>query len=457
MNRLFFLLILSAFFITNILPQEEPETFVVIGDSLVGKNIDGQRIREVNGNVIMTQGNVNITCDKAIQFLSTNSAQLIGNVIINQDSLRIFTKQGFYDANTKTAYSYDGVFLEDGHMTLNADSGFYYMNDKIADFYGKVRMQDEINNLKSHKLLYYKNEARAVATGNVEVRDTGSVVIADSLIHFRDTKITYGYNNVKIINPKERIVITGDYLEDFSPEKTTIVSGNAFFTQIDTAENGTIDTLYILAEKMTAIQDSSQRIIAEDSVKILRGTFSGRNSKSYYFRDEEKIYMPRQKEDKEPPVMWYNYSQLSGDTIFIYLEKNELKKMDIIKNGLIISQNANYRYRFDQISGDRIKMFFEDRKLKRTDIDGSVLSIYYMFEKEEENGLIKSSSKNAVIFFNDTTIIDVKLYGMPVSEYHPENLVISNEQSFTLPKFIIYSGRPDKAFIKKRQEIYGQK
>ena len=188
---------------------------------------------------------------------------------------------------------------------------------------------------------------------------------------------------------------------------------------------------------MTAVADTAERIIAEDSVKILRGTFSGRNSKSIYYRDEEKIFIPRQPKEKEPPVMWYEYTQLSGDSIYIYLKKNELQQIDIHQNAFIL-------YRFDQISGDRIKMFFENRKLSRTEVKGNVLSIYYMFEKDEPNGLLKSSARDAKIIFDNNTIVDVRLYGSPISEYHPENLVVNNEQSFTLPKFIIYGSRPDK-------------
>jgi hypothetical protein len=142
--------------------------------------------------------------------------------------------------------------------------------------------------------------------------------------------------------------------------------------------------------------------------------------------------------------LWYLYTQLSGDSIDIYLNKNELELIDIRKNGYILSKNEDYLYRFDQMSGDRIKMFFNDRKLSRTEVKGNVLSIYYMFEKDEANGLIKSSARDAKIIFEENTIVDVRLYGSPISEYHPENLVENNEQSFTLPKFIIYGSRPEK-------------
>lgn len=447
-NSIIILLLLSGF----ISAQGEDEVFVVTGDSLSGKILDGQNVRVVNGNVHMTQGNVLITCDKAIQFLRSNSAELTGNVVITQDSLRILTSKGYYEANRKTAYSFAGLTLYNGKMKLVADTGYYYANRKKAFFRGEVHLQDTTNQIFSDKLTYFKNENKAVAVGRVKVMDTASVVYSDSLIHFRDAKITYGFRNIRIVNEEQSAVVTGDYLEDNGQTNTTIVSGNAFFTQIDTAENGTIDTLYISSKKMTAVADSTERIIAEDSVKILRGIFSGRNSKSVYYRNEEKIFIQRQKNEKEPPVMWYEYTQLSGDSIYIYLKKNELQQIDIHQNAFILSKNEDYLYRFDQISGDRIKMFFENRKLNRTEVKGNVLSIYYMFEKEEPNGLLKSSARDAKIIFENNTIVDVRLYGSPISEYHPENLIVNNEQSFTLPKFVIYGSRPEKEKLLKNRK-----
>ncbi len=67
-----------------------------------------------------------------------------------------------------------------------------------------------------------------------------------------------------------------------------------------------------------------------------------------------------------------------------------------------------------------------------------------MFEDEGPSGLTKSSSKAATIMFIDNEVSEVRLYGSPTSEYHPENKVIGIERTFTLPKFVFYKNRPVK-------------
>ena len=72
-----------------------------------------------------------------------------------------------------------------------------------------------------------------------------------------------------------------------------------------------------------------------------------------------------------------------------------------------------------------------------------------MYDEEEANGLIKSSGREAKIFFKDNQVDKVYLYKDPVTEYHPEQLVKGNEKDFTLPTFIIYSNKPQKEQLLK--------
>ena len=106
----------------------------VVGKKMIGKSVNGEAIREVFGDVVVTQGNVRITCEHAVQFLSQNDAQLIGNVIVTQDSVTITTDQGFYYGDERKAESYSGVTLNDKKVILSADTGEYYFRLDKAFF-----------------------------------------------------------------------------------------------------------------------------------------------------------------------------------------------------------------------------------------------------------------------------------------------------------------------------------
>ena len=64
-------------------------------DSLVGKTVNGEQVREAIGNVSLTHNNVKITCNRVIQFYDQNKADLYGNVKVVQDTLSIFAPSGY--------------------------------------------------------------------------------------------------------------------------------------------------------------------------------------------------------------------------------------------------------------------------------------------------------------------------------------------------------------------------
>jgi lipopolysaccharide export system protein LptA len=427
--------------------QKERQMITVNGDSLFGKMINGEMVREVHGNVVMTQGNVRITCLKAIQYLVRNEAELIGKVVVKQDSVIINTDIGYYYGDTKVAHSKSGISLFDGHVNLSSKNGYYYFDEKRAFFYDNVKLYDQLTNLQSDRLTYYNDEDKAVAAGNVEVRDSSSILFADSLTHFRDTKISFAYNNVLIYDPKNRLAIFADRLEDYNNQNYTKIYDNPFLVKVDTTDDGQLDTLVISSKLMESYDDSTKRVVATDSVLIARKDFASINDITILYRNSDYLYTYKPENATSQPVMWNENTQLIGDSINVYLQNNKLKRLLINSNASIISSNEKYEFKYDQISGMNIEMMFGENGLERTEVTGSVLSIYYLFEDDEPNGLLKSSSDRTIIFFEENAVTEVKFYGNPASEYHPENLIEGKEKEFTIPSFIIIKNRPTKESI----------
>ncbi len=441
MKKILFQILLYT---TLTLCQHGGEPIIINGDSLVGKQVNGENIREVIGNVVLTQGNVRITCNKATQYLAKNDALLEGNVIATQDTLTIKTERGFYYGDERITESKSEVTLNDRRMTLTALSGEYHFNERIAYFNRHVTLTDETSTLTSNNLTYFRQEEKAVAVGYVTIRDSVNIIKADSLVHFRNSKITFAEKNVRIKNQKENTVIFGEHLEDYSKNNYSVMTDKPVLVQIDTTDSGEIDTLVISSVKMESFNDSSKKFIATDSVKIIRGLFASKNAYSIFYRNEDKIITMKRKPEDNFPVLWYNLTQLTGDSIAIMLNDNQLDKIEVFGNGLILSSNADYETRYDQMSGDMITIYFDTSGINNTEVTGNVLSIYYSYEGTEPNGLIKASSQKGRIFFEDDKVNEVKMYSNVLSEYHPENLVTGNELSFTLPAFMLIDDRPLK-------------
>ncbi|HSW54391.1 MAG TPA: hypothetical protein VLH59_04815, partial [Ignavibacteriaceae bacterium] len=121
-------------------------------------------------------------------------------------------------------------------------------------------------------------------------------------------------------------------------------------------------------------------------------------------------------------------------------------------NSFMLSQNKLFDKRFDQTSSDGIDLYFIENRLERAEFAGKVQSIYFMYDDDVSNGVVKSTAHSAVIVFKDNEIDQVRLFGSPTSEYHPEVKVEGLERTFTLPKFVLKENRPiSKDFIMNRQ------
>jgi lipopolysaccharide export system protein LptA len=457
MFSLFKLLIITVTFYSLSFAQVTDETMTVIGDSLRGKVIDGESVREVIGNVVLTQGNVVVTCNRAIQYLAKNEAELIGDVVAKQDSLTLNTEKGFYYGDLRKAKSTSRISLNDTKVILSADSGDYYFDESRAFFQSNVRLIDSLSVLTSEEMTYYKKEDKTIAVKNVKVIDDNSELNADTLIHFRKTKITYADGNVKLKSFKNNTTIFGEHLEDYANKKYTLIEENPLLMQIDTTiisvtdslTDFSVDTLLISCKSMEGFRDSTDSFKAIDSVKIYRSEFASNNDYTLFLRGEDRIITQKINEDARRPVLWYENSQLTGDSINIFLEENEIKMLEVFDNAFMLSQSKSFPERFDQSSSKNIKLHFEKSKLLRAEFEEKVQSIYYLFEEEEPNGLSKSTAMSAIIVFQDNEVSQVRLYGSPTSEFYPEEKVKGLERTFSLPKFVLHKNRPSKEDVLK--------
>lgn len=441
------------------------EYITVTGDSLVGKILNGETVREVYGDVVLTQGNIRITCNKAIQFILKNDAELIGNVVVTQENLTITTEKGFYYGNRKKAETKSKVKLDDKKVILTADIGDYYFNEDRAYFKNNVRLFDTVTTLTSNELNYYQNQNRAVATKNVKITDAENIITADTVEHFRGARITLANSNVKITNYINNVVIFGDHLEDYAQKKYTVINKNPLFIQVDTSYSKqhdtlrteqlsdsvtlVLDTLVIKALVLESYRDSSNKFIAKDSVEMVRGSFASKNSYTIYFKEEEKIVTEKRGEGSPQPILWYENSQITGDSLAVYLRENKIRLVEINKNAFVHSNQEIFQSRFDQVTGERINVDFVEGEIDKTDINGAMFAIYYMYEENEPNGLTKSSAQSAEIKFTDKQVSEVKLFGSPTSDYYPENMVEGRENEYLLPQYVLFNNRPNKSILLK--------
>lgn len=395
--------------------QQKEDVSLDHADSLVGLEINGEKARQLIGHVRLHQGSTIITCDSAIQYLATQKISMHGVVEVRDDTLRMVGASGMYYPDLRIAEAFDRVLLEDPGTVLRAGYGKYFVNEKKA---------------------YFKT--------NVVVEDSTSVLTANELTYFREDQKSIAQGNVKIVNAKNGITIFGDLFENYKKNHYSKVTGKPRLIQIDTDRKEKTDTLEVTAKLLESYQDTLERLIATDSVRIIRGELAAEAGHCTYYTDLDSIILQRQ------PFIWYASSgsdenQVSGESIFIKLDKRKLKTVFVRDRAVAISRaDSLYIGRFNQMSGQEMTLHFADDKIQRVDVNMTATSLYYLFDKGKGNGLNKSTGDQIRMTFIDGKIDKINAISNVEGQYYPEKMVKGKETDFNLPEYNWRENRPRK-------------
>lgn len=389
----------------------QSEKLIVIenADSLVARVIENEQARELIGNVRFSQERVRVSCDKAVQFTQSGNVQLAGNVVIIDDSVTMQFPRGMYYRNERRAVAHDSVRLYDGRMTLTARYGDYLIEPKRAFF-----------------------------RRDVVAKDNESTLYADSMTYFRSESRTVAHGRVRIESHEDNVTIKGGHFEAFQSESYNRMTQRPILVQFDTsAATGEIDTLVVRSKVMESYGDTVRRLVATDSVEMIRTEMSAVAGKAQFFTSGDSILL------RKAPVIWYESTQISGDSINIYLEKRKLRLVHVMGSCMAISRSDSLGLvRYDQLTGEEMFLRFGQDGMESIDVNDRAISVYHLYEDSLANGLNKTSGDRIVLEWDQKKLSSIRIYGGVEGDYFPENMVLGREKDFALPGFAWRDHKP---------------
>jgi len=388
---------------------QENRVFVIHNaDSVQVKLINGEAVREAIGHVLISQGRIEIACDRAKEFVEKGIINLNGNLVIRDEKTTMRAPRGIYHKTDRRAEVFDNVVLDDGNVRLTSKYGEYLAEPRIGFF-----------------------------RGNVRVVDTASTITSDSLTYFRNAQESIAEGHVRIVNETDHVVITGGKLEHDARTQFSRMALKPVLVQRDSLPSGVTDTLVVCSQVMEAYRDSIKKFVAIDSVKIVRADLAGIGGLAIFFTQGDSILLRRS------PVAWYGQTQISGDSMNVYLLRRKLRQVDVMGNaGALSRSDSLYPQRLDQIEGESMRLTFADSGLTRIDVDVHAISVYHVYEDTLGNGLNKISGDRVVLHFAGGKVSNIRILGGVEGQYVPENLARNREEQYALPGLTWRKDRP---------------
>jgi lipopolysaccharide export system protein LptA len=445
-------------------------------DKIVGNEETG--VTELVGSARVTQGVTRISADRIIHYRDGNRVELIGSVRVVQPGTTLLAPRAEYDGNSRLATAPSGITIHDGDATIRASSGTYDMYSHRAAFAGGVTMTDPKGHVRAGSADYFSDERRAEFHRGVTVTTDSGSISARELSYWRDSQETYAQGDVVVI-PKQRDArLTGQALRHIPAAGYTVVTGAPKLVDVDTASNGRRDTTVITAAKLEAYRTAGhEEYVATDSVRLRRGNLEAMAARANYSPDDEMIGLgsglrraataapadtgaitglpidtlvagdtvarPASRPDPARftsgswPVVWYEESQLSGDTITVRLQKKELRAIDVVGDALAVTEKEQPE-RFDQLAGVRLLFSVAGDTIRQVRSEDYASSVMFIEEEGKPSGAERISADTVVIDFAGGEAEEVSVYGPRArieGDHYPEALVTGEERNFRLDNF----------------------
>ncbi len=204
-----------------------------------------------------------------------------------------------------------------------------------------------------------------------------------------------------------------DFMTDTSNAKPVkVMTGEAATNQpqpaVNTGKKGRKGKVKIPKLKMadTAEADTTAPMyfVGYHHVKIFSDSMQGKCDSVCYTRSDSTIRMIN------IPILWAHNSQITGDTILLYLDSNKLRKMYVPNNAFLVSRSGPERaHLFDQVQGKTLTGYFKDNTITNMTVYPNAECIYYATDKDKAYiGVDEATSTRMRIFFADQKITFIK-------------------------------------------------
>jgi lipopolysaccharide export system protein LptA len=413
--------------------EREPKRVDLSASFATGREIDGEPVRMLIGDVRLNQDQTVLLADSATQYTNRSEILFEGNVLIFERGDTLRSDAVLYDRVTKVGRATGNVRLTDGEVRVTAPSATYYTSEKRTTFNDGVSLVDSASVLTSRTGTYWSEQKRAEFAGSVVLDGDDTDVRADSLTYLRETEVSIAAGNVYVesydtdgtgpeIDTTSVTIVVGDWAFTDDPAGVRRIRENVLLFQVrhDSTET---DTLLISSDALESTRtDSTEFMSAAGSVLIWNPETSAVGD-SVASRSDDLLSIRRETiEIFGSPIAWFGTSQVSGNSLVIKSTDGSIDTLRVLEN-TILADRDSVLDRIHQVSGrNLLGLFFEDSRREMI-VGPNAESIYYLRKENRPDGAVRTSADRIVFELQDDDLKRIRVEDGVEGTYYPEELL----------------------------------
>ncbi len=413
--RFTYLLVLAGLFTgtfssSNV--QAQSRINIIQADRAEGGIVDGQNVRKILGNVILSTEKMLMETDSVYQFVERNMLMAFNSQIETENEM-IWADTLFHNTRTEFSRLRGRVIVQSEQNTVFSDSVDVDQQNDVAIFNVPVRFEDEEGTLIAENGLYYQAVDSAVFRGNVQLADSTQYLEADSLFMNRSKELYELFGQVFADDFEENVRFSGEYLYADSLGYR-LLERDAWMMEVNEAQT---DTTHLFAEKIELLEtDTTSFMDAFRQVRIWSPKFSAIADTAHYRDDLDQFIL------RSSPKLWQKNMQLTGPTIEAYLEDDDIRFLRSYTNPIVVQEDS-ITGRLNQMAGDTLHAYFEEGTVDRIVIFDNSQSIFHNKDEEDQpDGLIEMITAGPLtMYFTEGEIDSIVAKQNIEGSYLPED------------------------------------
>jgi lipopolysaccharide export system protein LptA len=397
-------------------------------------------------SVEVVDTNFVLRADTLIFNTETNIVDFAGPTLITMDSSRIYCESGFYETEDNIAEFRDNAQYFGPERKARADTIFYDGRVETYELKGRAQMENEDQFATALKIKYEERLDKLSLLGNAEFRDATRNIKAHS-IFYDGREETYSTRGKSRIVDEERIleamqvdfqeetglgIASGNVVWRDTVERLTIVCDTAAYkkeSQYLRATGGQFgrpflinvlegDSLYMSADTLLSYEeledsgDSVRVLLAYRDVRVYKSNLQALCDSMAYTEIDSVFHFYGN------PIMWSDTSQFVADTMDMQLADEQIDKIFMRTNALIINSPDEIFY--NQIKGKDIRVDFVESEIDKMYVEGNAETVYYARDELDAYiGVNKTLCSEMVLTFGNNQVERIKFITSPQSNLQP--------------------------------------
>ena len=395
------------------------DTISITGDSLF--YLGDEKLAKLRGNIFFKEKDLKLTTNILNYDLNSGVATYHsgGTIVSSENSNKLSSKIGTYNSKTETLFFKDSVRLINPEYTIESDTLTYNTVMEVSYFHGPTFIRSDENLIYCEHGWYDTQNEISSFWRNTYIISKEQKLEGDSIYYDRNIGIGEAYGNVQITDTINNVIINGDIAIHDEKNDSSLVTGNAIFTQIED-----LDTLYLHADTLTFKIDSTtkrQSFRGFHNVALFKKDLQARCDSIAYNEQDSLMHL------FIDPIIWSDENQLTGETITLKKSGGKISNLFIEYEALIVSEIDTNNY--NQIKGKTITGYFENNELDQIFVNGNGETIYFLGDEGKPvTDMNKSICTNIEIKLDSSQIQTIKFITNPSSKMSPISSLSEKEK-----------------------------